>query len=325
MDTGTHFVMGIGLFGLAHLDPVIAAHPETAQAVLLGTVIGSQIPDADTLYKFRGNAAYIRNHRGWSHSLPMLMIWPFLLTVAISYLFPDASRFHLWLWSFIGVFIHVFIDCFNTYGTQALRPITHRWISLNMINIFDPFIFGIHLAGFFLWAILPVNPGILFLFIYLIIAGYIGWRGWVHHRIRCWVKQQVNQPGRYTVTPTVRWDVWNVIVEQPHMVKIGVIRGKNLIWTGQLSTKDLQHPAVMHSKKAEPINAFLSFTSYGYPQVLSRPYGYEVRWLDVRYHYKKHFPFVAVALLDKEYQPFYSFVGWMSEDQLEKKVQHLLS
>jgi len=45
MDTGTHFAMGIGLFGLAHLDPAVASHPVTAQAVLLGTVLGSQAPD----------------------------------------------------------------------------------------------------------------------------------------------------------------------------------------------------------------------------------------------------------------------------------------
>jgi inner membrane protein len=59
--------------------------------------------------------------------------------------------------------------------------------------------------------------------------------------------------------------------------------------------------------------------------VYTRPFGFEVRWLDVRYVFKKRFPFVAVALLDQELRPFGSFVGWMNREQLEKKVRHLLS
>ncbi|MBA4495469.1 metal-dependent hydrolase [Paenactinomyces guangxiensis] len=325
MDTGTHFVMGLGLFGLAHLDPAVTAHQEASQAFLIATVVGSQIPDADTLYRFGGNAAYIRNHRGWSHSLPMLFAWPTLITWVLSMFFTNTDWKQLWFWTFVAVFIHIFIDLFNTYGTQALRPLSSRWVSWNVINIFDPFIFALHLVGFLLWWALPQNPGYTFSLIYLFLIAYIGWRSWIRYRLVSRLKQELNEPGRYTVTPTVHWNVWNVIVEQPHRVKMGEIRGGQLFWTGQLSTKDLDHPAVIHSKKADSIDAFLSFTSYGYPQVFSRPYGYEVRWLDVRYHYKKHFPFVAVALLDSEYTPFHSFVGWMSEDQLEKKVQHLLS
>lgn len=69
MDTGTHLIMGIGLGGLAAIDPVVAANPAIHTAVLLGTVIGSQAPDLDGLLRLKGNAIYIRNHRGISHSL----------------------------------------------------------------------------------------------------------------------------------------------------------------------------------------------------------------------------------------------------------------
>ena len=49
MDTGTHFVMGIALGGLATLDPVVVDGSVTAQAVLVGTILGSQAPDIDTI------------------------------------------------------------------------------------------------------------------------------------------------------------------------------------------------------------------------------------------------------------------------------------
>ncbi|TCS92799.1 metal-dependent hydrolase [Hazenella coriacea] len=325
MDTGTHFVMGVGLFGLAHIDPSVVNHADTSQAVLLGTIIGSQMPDIDTIYRFKGNATYIRNHRGWSHSLPMLLLWPVLLTLLLSFIFPNSSWTHLWIWTQLAVLIHIFIDCFNTYGTQAIRPLSYRWISWNIINIFDPFIFTIHVIGFMAWWITPLDPGSIFALIYGLIIVYVLWRTWVHYRLVQWIQLQIEPMGKVTVTPTIRWNVWNVIVEHHQFVKMGTLVNKKLTWTGQLTTENIHHPAVISSKQTDPIDAFLSFTSYGYPQVYQRSYGFEVRWLDVRYHYKKHFPFVAVALIDKEYKPFHSFVGWMNEGQLEKKIRNLVS
>ena len=80
MDTGTHFVMGIALGGLAAIDPVISDSSVTAQAVMLGTILGSQAPDIDTVLKLKNNAVYIRNHRGITHSLPAVLLWPLLIS-----------------------------------------------------------------------------------------------------------------------------------------------------------------------------------------------------------------------------------------------------
>ena len=50
---------------------------------------------------------------------------------------------------FLAVFLHVFVDIFNAYGTQALKTLFSKWVALGMINTFDPFIFGIHVVGLF--------------------------------------------------------------------------------------------------------------------------------------------------------------------------------
>ncbi|SFX67789.1 inner membrane protein [Thermoactinomyces sp. DSM 45891] len=325
MDTGTHLVMGLGLFGLAQLDPVVANDLATAHAVLLGTIVGSQTPDIDTLYRLKGNPAYIRNHRGWTHSLPMWLVWPTLLTLVLHFVFPASSTAHVWLWSFIAVLVHVFIDLFNSYGTQALRPFSNKWVAWDIINIFDPFLFILHIAGFVIWWFFPAYAGYIFSSIYIVIGLYLIWRTCVHHRWLRWVKSQVNAPGSYTVIPTARWGQWNCVYETQTEVRMGEIRGGKLLWTGQLTTEFDHHPATHHSKQAEAIDAFLSFTSYGYPQVIEHPFGYEVRWLDVRYHHKKHFPFVAVAILDNRYNILHSFVGWISEGQLDKKIYEMMS
>lgn len=323
MDTGTHFIMGIGLYGLAHLDPAVTSHPDILYATLLGTVIGSQAPDLDTLYRLKGNAPYVRNHRGWTHSAPMIFIWPTLIMSIISLFVPTTSLMTIWLWTCLAVFIHIFIDCFNTYGTQALRPFNRKWISFNIINIFDPVIFGLHLLGLLCWYIYRPHAGWIFLGIYIILIVYVSWRSVEHYRITKWAKQQAGETGNYTIIPTYRLNRWNLILEMENQVKMGEIRHPQLEWTGSISRKDQNHVATLKSKESDAVASFLSFTSYGYPQVLTNEKGYEVKWLDVRYYHKKQFPFVAVAHLDKNYQIICSFIGWLSDKQAQKKAENI--
>src|SRR5699024_3526157 len=91
---------------------------------------------------------------------------------AIIYMFvPEVNFLHLWLWTFLAVIIHVFVDIFNAYGTQALRPFSHKWFALGFINTFDPYIFFLHVAGIIAW-VLGADPGTTFLMIYGVIALY---------------------------------------------------------------------------------------------------------------------------------------------------------
>lgn len=126
------FCYGMGLAGLSFVDPAVASHGTLAGAVMVATVLASQAPDADTALRLKDNALYIRNHRGITHSLPFLLLWPALITLVIGPLFGFTdvhSLSHIALWSFIGVAVHVFSDLFNTYGTQAARPFTEKWIA----------------------------------------------------------------------------------------------------------------------------------------------------------------------------------------------------
>ncbi|MGO4276683.1 metal-dependent hydrolase, partial [Paenibacillus sp. TAF58] len=81
MDTGSHLMFGVTLAGLACLEPAVAQEPALAHAILAGTLIGSHAPDFDTLARLRGYANYVRVHRGITHSLPALFIWPVLLSL----------------------------------------------------------------------------------------------------------------------------------------------------------------------------------------------------------------------------------------------------
>ena len=84
LDTGTHFVMGIAIGGLALVDPVVADSSAMFGAVMAGTILGQQAPDIDTVLKLRNNAVYIRHHRGITHSIPAVLLWPIAITAVLT-------------------------------------------------------------------------------------------------------------------------------------------------------------------------------------------------------------------------------------------------
>ena len=70
---------------------------------------------------------------------------------------PEANFIHVWAWTFLAVFLHVFVDIFNSYGTQALRPFSNKWVAIGVINTFDPIIFILHAIALIIWG-MGANP-----------------------------------------------------------------------------------------------------------------------------------------------------------------------
>ncbi|MFB7815189.1 metal-dependent hydrolase [Paenibacillus chitinolyticus] len=323
MDTGTHLVIGFGLAGLSMVDPVVASNPSVMTAVFIGTVLGSQAPDFDTLLRFKNNAVYIRNHRGISHSLPFVALWTLLITGILALIFRGVPVLHLGMWVLIAVAFHVFTDLFNTYGTQAFRPFNQKWISWNIIHIFDPFIFTAHLVAIFMWAVHAAEPTLIFPVLYGLIALYYVWRTLAHYLVekKLPVQDPAHKAGdKYMAIPTYSLTAWNVVKQgEDGLYTLGDLRKGNLRWIDQVKC-DI-HPAAEASKSHKDIQAFLYFSGHACAQVIEKPWGYEVRWSDVRYRHRKQYPFVAVLLMDHSYKPLDSYIGWLSDDRLQKRLR----
>lgn len=313
MDSGTHLVMGLGLAGLATVDPVVTADPTVYSAILIGTIVGSQAPDLDTLLRLKGNAIYIRNHRGASHSIPAIAIW----TLLISFLLQLAYGFTLpWLhligWILLAVVIHVFTDLFNTYGTQAYRPFSKKWVSWNIIHIFDPVIFTAHVIAITCWALRLADPAYLFPGLYAVLIVYYLWRVTarysLHKRLPS-LDDHYEDQDSYLLIPTISLYDWNVVKQRADgSYVIGDLKhGSKLRWVDSARCSD--HPAVEQSMNDRSIQSFLSFTSFACAEVKEHSWGYEVRWSDVRYRHRKQYPFVGVLLMDSEYKTLGSYVG----------------
>ncbi|MDN4495020.1 metal-dependent hydrolase [Ureibacillus aquaedulcis] len=323
MDSGTHLVMGVALGGLALADPVVANNTMGFAAVMAGTIIGSQAPDVDTVLKLRNNAVYIRHHRGITHSIPAVILWPIAITGILSLIFQDANILHLWLWTFLAVFLHVFVDIFNAYGTQALRPFSKKWVALGVINTFDPIIFGIHCIGILLWAF-GFNPVSTFLIMYLIIIGYYILRFILQGAVKKAVHHAIQDEDYVIVAPTMRFFNWRVAARSKTHYYVGRAYGRTINIYDKFEIHPLpKTPLVDKALKDSNLSAFLSFSPLYRWEISELENDLtEVRLIDLRYRSNDHYPFVAVAHLDKELNIVNSYTGWIfSEDKLQQKLQ----
>lgn len=322
MDTLTHAVMGVTLAGLARLDPAVADRPDLATAILLATAIGSQAPDFDGLARLGGPAAYVRYHRGPTHSLPALLVWPWLIAGGVELALGPLPFWPLLIWTSIAVFVHVLTDLLNSYGTQVFWPFAQRWVAWNVLPIFDPVLFALHVLGLALWTA-GLEPGPLFAAVYVATGAFCAWRWAVHRRVVWAVRRAIGDlRTRVTVLPTFSLRAWNVIADDGRTVRVGAWRNGQLTWLDALSRPPSNHPAVRASRTHPFVRALLSFTRYAVPRLRPIGGGIEVRWVDVRFRTANgHYPLVAAVFVDRNGHVKEAAIGWMyREEQLRKKL-----
>lgn len=322
MDSGTHLVMGIALGGLALVDPVVAQNSPTTTAVITGMIIGSQAPDVDTILKLRSNAIYIRHHRGITHSIPAVILWPILITGFLSLIFPSANLLHLWLWTFFAVFLHVFVDIFNAYGTQALRPFSNQWVALGWINTFDPIIFALHVIALMIWAF-GANPVPTMFTLYSVIFIYYIIRYFLQKSVKNAVRNTIPDAERIILSPTSHFFQYRVAANSATHHYVGRAYGRSITIYDKFLIEPLPDTPEIKAVMKDP--NFISFVSFSplYRWEVSDIEDdlIEVRLIDLRYRSNNRYPFVAIAHLTQDYEIVNSFTGWIfSEDKLQKKL-----
>ncbi|MEW9676988.1 metal-dependent hydrolase [Lentibacillus sp. L22] len=321
MDTGTHIVMGIALGGLATLDPAVHNDPTLFHAILVGTVVGSHAPDFDTILKMKGNDAYIRNHRGATHSVPAILMWGVLIAGLIHAFVPQVNFFHLWLWTFVAVVIHVLVDIFNAYGTQAYRPFTDRWIAHGFINTFDPYIFLLHIAGIIAW-ILGANPGYTWIIVYTVILLYYIKRYLDKREIVKKIRDYFPDIQSITTSPTIKQNTWRVAITTTDKFYVSRVENGHIQIVDKFDRVPLPNTEIMRvAQKDSNVAAFLSFSPVYRWEINDFDDFTEVRFIDLRYRSKGHYPFIAVVHIDDNMKIMSSYTGWIySEQKLQNKL-----
>lgn len=321
MDTGTHIVMGVALGGLATLDPVVQSNPTLFAAVLTGTIVGSHAPDFDTVFKLKNNATYIRHHRGASHSIPAIILWGLLVSGIIYMFVPQVNFLHLWLWTFLAVIIHVFVDIFNAYGTQAYRPFTHRWVAYGFINTFDPYIFILHIAGIGAW-ILGANPVYTWVIMYSVLVLYYTKRYMDKREIVKKIKEYLPNIEHIATSPTIKHNYWRVAITTDTTYYVAVVENGHIEIVDEFKKIPMPHSSLMElAKKDKNAAAFLAFSPVYRWEINDFDDFTEIRFIDLRYRSDSRYPFVAVVQIDDNMRIMSSYTGWIfSEQKLQSKL-----
>ncbi len=143
MDPIAHTFTGAALAasGLRRATPLATA----------ALILGANAPDIDILAAFGPDFSSVAHRRGWTHGLPAIAVFPFLLTGLL--LFWDRfvrRRFDsaaaairagpLLSVAALGVATHPALDWLNNYGMRWLMPFDGRWFYGDALFIIDPWV-----------------------------------------------------------------------------------------------------------------------------------------------------------------------------------------
>ncbi len=177
MENFTHTLLGFTLAkaGLERATPL-------ATTTL---VIASNMPDLDSLMRFRGSFEDLQTHRGLTHSFIGILVLAGLLTLFLVFLdkrfrlHNDPFRrpirpFRIFALACLGGLLHSFLDFTNSYGVRPLLPFNDKWFYGDFIFVVDPWIWLI-LGASLVW--LTTNSTVkilLWLVVWIILSLLMG-------------------------------------------------------------------------------------------------------------------------------------------------------
>jgi inner membrane protein len=136
MDNITHTLTGLMLSraGLNRLTP-------HASAIAM---IAANIPDIDVISGFWGAPAYFHCHRWYTHAwllVPLMAVLPVLIvSLFAKKRLPWGKAY---LVSLVAAASHPLLDFTNPYGIRFLAPFSQQWPSLDIVNVFDLWIWAV--------------------------------------------------------------------------------------------------------------------------------------------------------------------------------------
>ncbi|MDB5054793.1 MAG: hydrolase [Bacilli bacterium] len=310
MDTSSHLLFGITLVGLAYLDPAVSANPDVAHALIAASLLGSNAPDFDAVTRFKGYACYVRHHRGLTHSLPALFIWPAVISLPIALLSGVMNHLTtLYFWTFIAVAFHVLLDLFNAYGVQCFRPISNKWVHLDTLSLYEPFLFMIHLISVMLWIFTPISPQWIFSSLYSATFLFILIRWFNHQSVVKRITTTLNIDGLCQVVPSLHWFRWQFVVETEDFFYTGKTHYTKITLLDRYP-KAYSSDVIEATKATDGVRAFLHFAQKVHVSFTKKQDGYEVKWRDVRFWYNHKLPFGVDVQLDQNLSVTSSTIGW---------------
>lgn len=309
LDPITHGLIGAALC-------VLSQHPLSLNdPVFLGTTIGAMLPDMDIVTHVKGRLNYLLKHRGASHSLLALTGISVCLTSVLYAFFPSTPWNTIFFWTLVGTLSHGVTDLLNSFGAELLWPFVRKKLTIDMIILTDPVIFGLFLTSLLVsynksdWGPQSTWTATGLSVLYLIIREAD--RRKIRHSLQ--MTYHVPEIADIKLLPAMyRPFDWNFLILQEHLVRFGVVRNHMPQVCRTLPRWDEDNPYVASALDGALAEVFDKFTPY-YHIVSNQEdnAGPKVEFMDLRYWNKEAFLYTGQVVMDEEGQiaeeTFYPF------------------
>lgn len=147
------------------------------KAVLIGAILGT-VPDLDVFIDYGDAVSNFTQHRGFSHSLFVLIPLSFFIWVLLKKFYEPVRNEPLpWLLAVsLTLITHPLLDAHTVYGTQLFWPLTFPPVMWSTIFIIDPLytlplligVIAILIKPYKLWAVRTLATGLILSSTYLL-------------------------------------------------------------------------------------------------------------------------------------------------------------
>ena len=304
MDNLTHTLTGIAL-GQAGLK-------RKTRFGMLALILASNLPDADIVLAGRGSIAYLRHHRGLTHSLIGLTVLAAILAVVL-YAFgrkaeakkniAPLSLKWLFVVSWIGTAVHVLMDFTNAYGVRLFLPFSGRWYAWDIMPIIGPWLLFFLILGLCVpivlgWVTEEVGARKSYapaarngaIFSLCVMVALWGFRDLSHRRAlsllgaRTYGEENPIDLGAFP-TPLNPLE-WTGVVETDsafYVVDMSATAEDVSLLDASVLRKPPSTPALAAAQRTAAVKAFLSFARLPYAIVYADESGFRVYLRDLRF------------------------------------------
>lgn len=150
MDSLSQAVLGASVGG------AVLSRPLGRWALLGGALLGT-LPDLDVLIDYGDAVANFTEHRGFSHSLLVLLPVSLVLALCLSRWQRHIPLRRWWLFTGLCLITHPLLDAFTTYGTQLFWPLGDP-VAISSVFIIDP-LYTLPLLAAVVWATVKPPAG----------------------------------------------------------------------------------------------------------------------------------------------------------------------
>lgn len=279
MDPLTHALMGAALGGFASQQALPAAY--------WAAVAAAVAPDGDVIVHWlKGRNAFLKTHRGPSHSLPGLLALAAGITLIAHLIWPAAPWWTVFCWAMVGGISHVFFDVFNAYGTQVLWPWRRDRLAWDVLQLVEwplLLVLGGALTAAALW---PEQRGLALATGWALVGLYVLWRVRVHNACLRLLRSHFGhlQPEQISCIPHVAsLRLFRYVVKAGNHFHSGFVTSNPAFVTEMRTTEVQDHDVIEASKQCPTVEALLAMARH--PWATFRRFGshYLVEWSDLRY------------------------------------------